>query len=125
MTKFNPQSIITELDGDPVIAGQKPTGGINEDGEPIVESVNLTLGMVMAVSLQQPDAEMPAEERIRRVKLALELVDALDDNKTLEWKSEDIVLAKELCLKTYPAPVIYYRVEALLESNNGAEEKLE
>ena len=124
--KFDPSAILYTIEeGKPFMAGQRDTGEKDDAGAPITENVPMSLGVAIARALQTEDPKSTAEERIRRTRLAMEVVGALDDGTVLDWTTDAIAEVKKLCLTMWTHPVVYFRIDELLEgraepSTNGS-----
>lgn len=112
---FDPNEVLNTIEDTPFVAGRKETGATGDDGNPETEEVELTLGIAIARALQVPDEQLPGEDRIRRSVMAIEVVQAMKNETRLEWTSDQIAEAKKLCLKAWPSPVVYFRIDELLE----------
>ncbi|MHA2064333.1 MAG: hypothetical protein ACXABY_08130, partial [Candidatus Thorarchaeota archaeon] len=77
--------------------------------------VVLTLGVALARALQQGDEKVPGEERIKRSIMAIEIVKAEEAGVEVEWDSNKVAMAKELTLKVWTNPIVYYRIDQLME----------
>lgn len=118
--QFDPTAILYTLeDGKPFIAEQRPTEETNSDGSPVLENVPLTLGIAIVRAMQTPDKGISAEETIRRAKTCFEVIAAMDNEVPLEWESSKITDVKKLCLALWVQPVLYFRIDELLEGRGG------
>jgi hypothetical protein len=124
--QFDPTAILKTIEDQDFVAGQEEVEGNKEpcpvcgQAETETRNIPLTLGIAVARALQQADDNTPAEKRIERSVLAIQIVDALKNGELLDWPSEVISETKELCLKMWTHPVVYYRIDQLLEGKANA-----
>lgn len=119
---FDPSEVLYTIEnsGQPFVAERKATGETLENGDPKTEDIPLTLGVAICRALQVPDDKTTAEERIRRTKLAFDIIEALDAKALVDWSADQIVETKKLCLALWTHPVVYYRIDAALEGTSDA-----
>lgn len=109
---------ITSVSGAKFAIGERVIGykGDGDKGEPIKETIFLTLGMVAITALTgvfEEEGRVAGAEKVRRMALALKI----QAGGVMDCLSEDIVLLKRLIDLCYPSPEIVARAWEILDKD--------